>query len=706
MIRYAGVFCEFLTKNNGNFCTIFLFTKLEKVIIYKYKVKTISHIYYQHKKGDKLKSVKTTDNVIIKEGIMDYQSIARQIFEKVGGKENLISAAHCATRLRLVIADNEKCDSKAVEDIDAVKGVFFASGQMQIILGTGTVNKVYDEFIKIAGISEASKEDVKREAAKKANPFQRVIKTIGDIFVPIIPAIVASGFLMGIMEALNFMVNNGFLNINTDGSIYQFAVLFSNVAYVFLPILIAFSAAKVFGANPFLGAVIGMIMIHPNLQNAWTVATEGVQKTQDVFFGLWKVDMVGYQGHVIPVIIAVFVLSIIEKKLHKIVPPMFDLFVTPLVSVFVTGYLTLAAIGPVFVFLENGLLNGIQSLLTLPFGIGSFIMGGAYATTVVSGIHHMYTVIDIGQLAKYGLTFWLPLASAANVAQGGAALAVALKSKNKKMKAVALPSALSACMGITEPAIFGVNLRLVRPFIAASIGGACGALYASIVNLGATGTGVTGIFGILLHLHRPIQYIIAMAIAFGVAFVLTGILGFREDTDDTASVKENNTADNRISANGGVSGDEGLSGDDIVSDNHTEDFTFACPIPGEVIPLPEVPDETFASGVLGDGVGVKPSEGKVYAPFDCTVATVFDTKHAIGLETGDGMELLIHVGLDTVTLNGEPFTVHAETGAQVKEGELLAEFDMEKIRAAGLETVSPIIITNQGNYQEVHITQR
>lgn len=469
---------------------------------------------------------------------MNYKETAKQILEKIGGTDNVISAAHCSTRLRLVIVDNEKCDNKAVENIDGVKGVFFASGQMQIILGTGTVNKVYDEFIKLAGIDEASKEDVKREAAKKANPFQRLIKTIGDIFVPIIPAIVASGFLMGIMEALNFMVNNGFLNINTDGSIYQFAVLFSNVAYVFLPILIAFSAAKVFGANPYLGAVIGMIMIHPNLQNAWTVATEGVQKTQEVFFGLWKIDMVGYQGHVIPVIIAVFVLSVIEKKLHKIVPPMIDLFVTPLVSVFVTGYLTLAAIGPVFVAVENGLLGGIQKLLTLPFGIGSMIMGGLYALTVVSGIHHMYTVIDLGQLSMYGKTFWLPLASAANVAQGGAALAVACRAKNPKLKAVAIPAALSACMGITEPAIFGVNLRYGRPFVAASIGGACGALYASIVGLGATGTGVTGIFGILLHLHSPLHYLIAMGIAFVVAFVLTGVLGFKEDYEEKKPIIE------------------------------------------------------------------------------------------------------------------------------------------------------------------------
>lgn len=614
---------------------------------------------------------------------MDYKETAQQILGKIGGKDNLISAAHCATRLRLVIADNDKCDSKAVENIDGVKGVFFASGQMQIILGTGTVNKVYDEFIKIAGISEMSKEDVKREAAKKANPFQRLIKTIGDIFVPIIPAIVASGFLMGIMEALNFMVNNGFLQIDTSGSIYQFAVLFSNVAYVFLPILIAYSGAKVFGANPFLGAVIGMIMIHPNLQNAWTVATEGVQKTQEVFFGLWKIDMVGYQGHVIPVIIAVFVLSVIEKKLHKIVPSMLDLFVTPLVSVFVTGYLTLAAIGPVFVFVENSLLGGIQKLLTLPFGIGSFIMGGLYALTVVSGIHHMYTVIDMGQLSMYGMTYWLPLASAANVAQGGAALAVAFKSKNKKMKSVALPSALSACMGITEPAIFGVNLRFGRPFIAASIGGACGALYASVVGLGATGTGVTGIFGILLHLHNPLNYIIAMLIAFGVAFVLTGILGFEEDTEETKDTEE-------------VKEIKKLE----------EAKEFPSPIPGEVIALSEIPDETFASGVLGDGVGVKPSEGKVYAPFDGTVTTVFDTKHAVGLAAEDGMELLIHVGIDTVTLKGEPFTAHVESGQRVKKGDLLTTFDMEKIEAAGLSTVSAVIVTEPAECGDIKITPR
>lgn len=466
---------------------------------------------------------------------MDYQNAAKQALGFVGGADNVVSAAHCATRLRLVIADNTKVDKKALEDAEGVKGVFEAQGQLQIIYGTGVVNKVYDEFLALGGLSGASKEDAKTAAAAKQNPFQRAIKTLGDIFVPIIPAIVASGFLMGIMEALNFMVTNGYLSIDTGSSLYVFAKLFSNTAYTFLPILIAYSAAKVFGGNPYLGAVIGMIMIHPDLQNAWTVATQGVETMQPVFGGLYSVPLVGYQGHVIPVMIAVWVLCFIEKRLHKVVPAMFDLFVTPLVSVFVTGYLTMAVIGPVFTGLENAIINGVQWLIALPLGLGSFAMGGLYATTVVSGIHHMYTIIDLGQLAQFGVTHWLPLASAANVAQGGAALAVALKTRDAKLKAMALPSSLSAFMGITEPAIFGVNLRYGKPFIAGSIGGACGALYASIVNLGATGTGVTGIFGILLHLNAPLQYAVCMLIALVVAFAATWVLWKPETAAEKAN---------------------------------------------------------------------------------------------------------------------------------------------------------------------------
>ena len=546
--------------------------------------------------------------------------------------------------------------------------------------------QVYDEFIRIAGVSESSKEELKKVAASRANPVQRLIKTLGDIFVPIIPAIVASGFLMGIMEALNFMVNNGFLNIDTSGSIYTFAQLFSNTAYTFLPILIAYSGAKVFGANPYLGAVIGMIMIHPNLQNAWTVATEGVKATQKVWFGLYSIDMVGYQGHVIPVIIAVWVLAQIEKRLHKVVPAMFDLFVTPLVSVFVTGYLTLSIIGPIFVTVENGLLNGIQWLIALPFGIGSFIMGAFYAPTVVAGVHHMYTIIDLGQLSKFGVTYWLPLASAANIAQGGATLAVALKTKDQKIKSMAVPSALSACMGITEPAIFGVNLRFGKPFVMGCIGGAFGALFASVTGLGATGTGVTGIFGILLCLNNPVSYILMFVIAFGAAFVLTWLFGYKD-----TNVSEKTES---VEAVGDKSTTEKSNADDSVLYSVSE---------GTAILLSQVNDATFASEVLGKGIAVIPSKGEVVAPCDAVVETVFDTKHAVGLSTESGMELLIHIGINTVELNGKYFTSHVKNGDHVKKGQLLVSFDMEKVKAAGYDVTTPLIVTNSDDYKDVKI---
>ena len=622
---------------------------------------------------------------------MDYRKVAEQIYEKVGKKENLISAAHCATRLRLVIADNDKCDSKAVEEIAGVKGVFFASGQLQIILGTGTVNKVYDEFLKVSGLSAATKAEVKQAAAAQQNVFKRAIKTLGDIFVPIIPAIVASGFLMGIMEALNFMVNNGFLSLNTDSSIFVFASLFSNVAYVFLPILIAYSAAKAFGGNPYLGAVIGMLMIHPNLQNAWTVATEGVQVRQSVWFGLYEIDLIGYQGHVIPVIIAVWVMCFIEKKLHKIVPEMFDLFVTPLVSVFVTGYLTYSMIGPLFVVIENGIIDGIQWLIALPLGIGSFIMGAFYAPTVVAGIHHMYTIIDVGQLAKYGVTYWLPLASAANLAQGAATLAVAVKTKNARTKSMALPSAFSAFMGITEPAIFGVNLRYFKPFICGCIGGACGALFASVVQLGASGTGVTGLFGVLLCLNMPVQYILMMAISIGVSFVLTWMFGYKDEEPQAQKESENAIA----------AGEPAAGASEPV---HMEKVIYA-PIQGNVIPRESIPDETFASGILGDGVGIEPETGEVVAPFDGEISSVAETRHAIGITGSGGMELLIHIGVDTVKMKGDGFTVLVSEGDNVKAGQRLMTFDISKIKAAGYSPTSAVLLTNSDEYSSCTVVK-
>lgn len=447
---------------------------------------------------------------------MDYKKTAEDILAAAGGAQNIVSAAHCATRLRLVVANDADASKEKIEDVPGVKGVFQAQGQMQIILGTGTVNKVYDEFEKMIGSGVGgSKDEVKKAAESKMPVWKRIIKTVGDVFVPIIPAIVASGLLMGLLNGLVLvwpdMADNGF---------YTLINMFSSAAFIFLPILIAVSTAKVFGGNIYLGAVIGMIMIHPNLINAWSVAGMDASEIPQVsvWFGLYKVNLVGYQGHVIPVVISVWIMSELEKWLHKHVPDIIDLFVTPLVTVLVTGYLAMTIIGPIFSTLEIALLNGFQWLVAVPYGIGAFVMGALYAPTVVMGIHHMYNVIEAGMIAADGMNTWMPIASAANVAQGAAALAVALKTKNMKIKEMALPASLSAFLGITEPAIFGVNLRFWKPFLAGCIGGACGAMVSSIMGVYATAYGVTGLFGFLITTQTAFGYLLTCVVAFAVAF--------------------------------------------------------------------------------------------------------------------------------------------------------------------------------------------
>ena len=613
----------------------------------------------------------------MKEGSgMDYKKIAHEILSAIGGKDNLASAAHCATRLRLVIADNSKVKKAVLENIDGVKGVFEASGQLQVIIGTGTVNKVYDEFITEAGVEAATKEDVKAAAAAKSPWYKRAIKSLGDIFVPIIPAIVATGLLNGLLGGLVQVFPN-----MASSHIYELLNIFSNTALTFLPILIAISAAKIFGGNQYLGAVIGMIMIHPSLINAWTVAGGAETSTLWSWFGLWDIQNVGYQGHVIPVILSVWLMSAVEKRLHKKVPEMLDLFVTPLCSVLIAGFFSLTLIGPVFAQLESWVLSGAQALITIPFGIGAFIMGGVYAPTVVAGVHHMYNAIEMMMLADNGMNTWMPIATAANVAQGAAALAVAFKTKSKKTKAMALPASLSAFLGITEPAIFGVNVRFMRPFIAGMIGGACGAALASIMNVYATANGVTGLFGLLITTDTIGGYILTMLVAFGVAFAVSWIMGIKEDepaSDENAETEEQHDTLPEVSDN------------EILS-----------PLAGKAVALEDVPDPTFAEGILGLGAAVEPSEGKITAPADGTVGTLFDTHHAIGLNLDNGAELLIHIGINTVELNGEGFTAHVSEGDRVQKGQTLITFDKELIASNGYKTVTPVIVTNPDEYSAV-----
>lgn len=643
---------------------------------------------------------------------LDYRKCAEEISANIGGGANVISAAHCATRLRLVIADNGKVNKKALENVDGVKGMFESNGQLQLIIGTGTVNKVYDEFLKVTGASAASKDDVKKAAASKMPLWKKILKTPGDIFVPILPAIVASGLMMGLVEALAKAIPSF-----ASSGWFGFLDMVANTAFALLPVLVAISAARVFGGNVFLGAVIGIMMVHPALMNAWTVTPSNQPAVWTL--GFLKIAQVGYQGHVIPVILAVFVMSSLEKRLHKIVPEMIDLFVTPLVTVLLTAFATFIVIGPIFSVLENWVLAGAQWLVTSTGGIGALLMGALYPFTVVMGLHHMYNVIEAGMLssATLGLNIWMPIATAANFAQFGACLAVAIKCRNAKLKSVALPSSLSASLGITEPAIFGVNFRFMKPFIAGVIGGAAGALFGSLVRfttstdiyntagalvysagqkvpLGATTYGVTGIPGLLAINNIPL-YCILLLISAGIAFAVASVI-WKEETEEETTEK----TEGKNEEKSGV--------------NEAEEFAFAVrpavitcangkvlqPVKGKVIPRENIPDETFSGGVLGDGVGIQPEAGFVVAPFNGKVSSVAESQHAVGLEA-NGMELLIHVGVDTVNMNGDGFTCLVKEGDEVKSGQTLILFDIEKIKAAGYNETVAVLLTNSDDLDDV-----
>ena len=605
---------------------------------------------------------------------LDYRKCAQEIADNIGGGSNVISAAHCATRLRLVIADNSKVNKQALENVDGVKGMFESNGQLQLIIGTGTVNKVYDEFLSVTGVSAASKDDVKAAAASKMPWWKKILKTPGDVFVPILPAIVASGLMMGLVEAIpKFWPAFG----QTDW--FSFLDLVANTAFALLPVLVAISSARVFGGNIFLGAVIGLMMVHPALINAWTVGNYAAGEIPTWHLWFFNVQQVGYQGHVIPVILAVLLMSKLEKGLHKIVPEMIDLFVTPLVTVLVTSFVTFTIIGPIFSILENYVLEGAKWLAS--FSIGAVVMGAIYPWTVVMGLHHMYNVIEAGMIAQTGLNTWMPIASAANFAQFGACLAVALKVKNQKTKSVAFPSSLSASLGITEPAIFGINFRFMKPFLCGMAGGAVGSLFGALFGLGAPVYGVTGIPAIPAVNNVPL-YLVELAISAGVAFALVWMLWKEEQPQAAAAPAAPAIEVPTVSVIRCAAGQ------------------VLQPVKGNVIARDQIPDDTFASGVLGDGVGIQPSDDKVVAPFDGTISSVAESQHAVGIES-NGMEMLIHVGVDTVNMHGDGFTCLVKEGDQVKLGQPLIIFDRAKIKAAGYSDTVAVLLTNSDDLEGV-----
>ena len=651
---------------------------------------------------------------------MNNTEIAKKVIEALGGRENVNSVAHCATRLRVMVKDEGKIDKNTVENLEKVQGAFFNSGQYQIIFGTGTVNKIYDEVVAL-GLPTSSKDDMKAEAAKQGNWFQRAIRTFGDVFVPILPAIVATGLFMGVRGAIAQDQVLSLFGTTADAfkstDFYTYTVVLTDTAFAFFPALICWSAFRVFGGNPIIGLVLGLMMVNSALPNAWEVAGQAtkfaVDPSKDIldkianmdvlgslkfasevtatkahpiyFFGF--IPVVGYQNSVLPAFFVGLFGAKFEKWLHKKIPDVLDLLLVPFLTFLVMSILGLFVIGPVFHIVESYVLNGTEFLLSLPFGLAGLIIGAVHQLIVVTGVHHIFNLLESQLVSQTGKDPFNAIITAAMTAQAGATLAVAVKTKSKKLKALAFPAALSAGLGITEPAIFGVNLRFVKPFVIGLGAGAVGGWLASIMGLAGTSFGITIIPGTLLYLNgQLLQYIFMVVLTTGLSFVLTYMFGYKdeetaEEKAETEKLVEEETTGNVPAA--------------------LQDETIISPIVGSAVALSDVNDPVFSSGAMGQGIAIKPTEGVVYAPADAEVTIAFATGHAYGLKTANGAEILIHVGIDTVSMNGEGFDQKVSQGSKVKAGDIIGTFDAAKIAAAGLDDTTMVIVTNTADYASV-----
>ena len=609
---------------------------------------------------------------------MNNQEIAKKVIDALGGRENVNSVAHCATRLRVMVKDEGKINKEVIENLEKVQGAFFNSGQYQIIFGTGTVNKMYDEVVAL-GLPTSSKDDMKAEAAKQGNWFQRAIRTFGDVFVPIIPVIVATGLFMGVRGLLTA------LGMTLPADVTTYTQILTDTAFIILPGLVVWSTFRVFGGNPAVGIVLGMMLVSGSLPNAWAVASGG-EVTAMNFFGF--IPVVGLQGSVLPAFIIGVVGAKFEKAVRKVVPDVIDLLVTPFVTLLVMSILGLFVIGPVFHVVENYILIGTKAILGLPFGLGGFLIGGVHQLIVVSGVHHIFNLLEVQLLAADHANPFNAIITAAMTAQGAATVAVGVKTKNPKLKTLAFPAALSAFLGITEPAIFGVNLRFRKPFFLSLIAGAIGGGLASILGLAGTGNGITIIPGTMLYVGNGqlVQYIIMVAVSFALGFALTYMFGYEDEKEVATEVATERLVQEETTGN-------------IPATLQNE--TLVTPIVGDVVALADVNDPVFSSGAMGQGIAVKPSQGVVYAPADAEVSIAFPTGHAFGLKTTDGAEVLIHIGIDTVSMNGDGFEAKVAQGDKVKAGDVLGTFDSNKIAAAGLDDTTMVIVTNTADYASV-----
>ena len=628
---------------------------------------------------------------------MDHKSVAQRVLKDVGGASNIVAAAHCATRLRLVLKNQDKVDQAAIDNDEDLKGSFLNAGQFQIIVGPGDVNEVH-KYLIAAGAPEASKDDLKSIAAKQGNIVSRFIKTIADIFVPLIPVLVGGGMLMAINSVLTskgIFGPESFIAMHPEWADFADIInLLSAAPFAFLPVLVGFSATKVFGGNPYLGLTMGAAMVSPALMNGYNVAASlaGAEGTDPMkywnLFGL-QVQQAGYQGTVLPIMLVAFILSHIEKFFHKVLKGTIDFIFTPTLTILITGFLTFLLVGPPMFQLGTWLGEGINWLYTVAGPLGGLLFGTFYAFIVMTGMHQAFPPIEMSLWATGG-SFIFVVASISNVAQGAAAAGVALTTKNKKIKGIASASAPSAFLGITEPAMFGVNLALRWPFYIAIVSAGIGAMVASILNVKAIALGAAGYIG-----FPSISPTTGAGWAgfFG-CLVLTTVIAFVASFIWGKKVEAGNTEEAEAPAAPVATEASAEAPSAASAETSGEGVELGAHLVGTVVPLVDVKDPTFSSGALGAGTAVEPTEGKLYAPADGKITVAFPTGHAYGLRTEDGLDLLMHIGMDTVELDGKHFEPKVAKGDTVKRGDVIAEFDIPAIKAAGYPLATPMVITN------------
>lgn len=618
-----------------------------------------------------------------------YEAISEKITQLAGGRENIVGLAHCATRLRLVLADNEKADIKAMEEVDLVKGVFVAGDQVQIIFGTGLVNDVCEVMGELNHMNTMSLGDLKTKAGQKMNPLQKALKALSDVFIEIMPGILAAALLTGLSSVLGNLPA-----VESNETLYGIVRLInisSGAIFGFLPLCVAYSTVKRFGGRPIMGIVIGCIMLSNSLADAYAAAQGTVDVTTLHIFG-FNVELVGFQGGIIVALLIGIVTAKLDQFFEKKVPEMIRLLVSPLLTTLVSSFLLFLLIGPIGRGLASGITAGLV-WMTKNLGIvGYVVFSGVQQLIVITGLHHVFGAIETQLLVDTGRNFLNPLMSVAIIAQGGAVLGYMVRNlKNAKAKELCIPSFVSVLFGITEPALFGVNIRYRYPLAGGCIGGAVGGAIVYLTNLAALGFGTTVVPGIALAdptNHGYVNYVIAHLVALGVGFIATVIMG-------TVFEKKNSKIDSITAGNIGLANKN--SDEKVISfEQKTEeqnDGVITAYANGELTEIEKVNDETFASKVLGDGIAIIPEDGNIYAPVDGEISVAMESGHAVGFTDMNGTVYLIHIGIDTVQLNGKYFKVNVQVGDQIKRGDLLVSFDKEKVEKAGFDTACMLIVT-------------